>query len=506
MKKTQQEPLVTVIIPSSCTEKYIVRAVESLIAQTYPNLEIIILDEGMGNKTVQSLKALHKERPFTTLRFAKNSDPFYGLNFALQKAKGKFLGIMEPEDISLPDRIEKQVRFLLGSPETIAVGGQCFLINKEGEIIGEEHYPCKSADIYHALFVYNPIVLSGSLINRQPLPCDFVFYSGASKIVADAELVFKLAQLGPLANLEDKVLFHRFKGSTLSWKNFSKTFLQISSTRVKAVKEYSYQPTWTGWLGHWIENLGARVLPGKFAYFFYRWLRVKKVKDENQQGLAEGMRNAFTGSLLPEKFPRKLLVLFLALSLFTLAKGARAEENCQTQYGQEVCPAKKLTIDKKVWNPWEEKFVDSLADITPTGDKFVIGDHVYFRIRVKNEGSEAIENIRVEDSLPGSLEFVTGDLSFNISRLGPGESEEKQIEAKAVSAPGDCKAENVAVAKFNDQEIRDTAWVCIVKERAAEIEVLPVTGVPLGFYVLASLVVGVLGLIIINLSKGDKNV
>lgn len=506
MKKDQQEPLVTIIVPSSGAEKYISRAVESLVAQTYSNLEVIILDEGLSGRALKTLKTLQKEASFKILRFAKNSDPFYGLNFALQKAKGKFLGIMELEDISFVDRIEKQVRFLLENPKTVAVGGQSFLINAEGEVVGEEHFPCKPEDVYRLLFVCNPIALSGALINRTLLPADFVFFSGPSKIAADLELVFKLAQFGDLVNLKEKVIFRRLKGGALSWKTLKKTFSLVRLVRTRAIRHYDYQPSFLGWLGHFAESVGVKIFPARLSYFIYRFVKVKRVVDRNQPGLVLGMRNAFNKAFLPEKFPGKALLFFLLLGMFSLSRQALAEENCGTQYGKDVCPIRKITIDKKVWNPWDEKFVDNLADITPTGAKFVVGDHVYFRIIVKNEGSETIENIRVEDTLPAALKFVAGDLSFDISRLAPGQLEEKQIEAEAVSAPSDCRAENVAVARANGLDVRDTSWVCIVQERAAEIEVLPVTGFSLWFYALAALITGSLGLIIISLNKGETNV
>ena len=90
-------------------------------------------------------------------------------------------------------------------------------------------------------------------------------------------------------------------------------------------------------------------------------------------------------------------LVILGLVILSLSKPLFASVRCETTYEGEVCYKIELMLDKKVWDPSHEKFVETLG----LGDyKFAPGDEIVFQIRVKNLSDEAIENIDVRDYLP----------------------------------------------------------------------------------------------------------
>jgi len=129
----KNEPLVSVLIPTYNVSEFIDEAIESILNQTYKNLEVIIVDDGSGDETYQKLQILEKadsriklfKNP-TNLRIAET------LNFALSKASGQYIARMDGDDISLPERIEKQVSYLIEHPEIDLLGLQVIAVDEAG--------------------------------------------------------------------------------------------------------------------------------------------------------------------------------------------------------------------------------------------------------------------------------------------------------------------------------------------------------------------------------------
>ncbi len=106
-------PLVSVILPAFNSEKWISAAIQSLLAQTWTNLEILVVDDCSTDSTysiAKSFEALdHRVR---VLRAKQNSGPYHCRNIALKQAKGDYVTVHDADDWSHPQKIEVQVRHL----------------------------------------------------------------------------------------------------------------------------------------------------------------------------------------------------------------------------------------------------------------------------------------------------------------------------------------------------------------------------------------------------------
>jgi len=204
---------------------------------------------------------------------------------------------------------------------------------------------------------------------------------------------------------------------------------------------------------------------------------------------------------------RKIIVISLGLLVLGFGKAdfSLAAVRCEPQYGGEVCVRLgDLRIDKVVWDPQREKFVDNL-DLTD--HRFSLQDEVAFQLRIKNIGDATFEKVVVKDELPSFLELVSGDLEFEIFDLAPGETETRDIKTK-VKSESQLPTEksvicdvNLAVAKADSEEAKDTAKICLSK-KVAEVKVLPITGPERTPLVLSlSLIGGLTGLALVVLNR-----
>lgn len=119
--------LVSVLIPAYNHENYIQETIESIINQTYPNIELIILDDGSKDKTWEKITELKQksENRFVKSYFEtkQNEGTCITLNKLLKLSSGEFVYIIASDDLTKPQAIEKEVKFLQDNPDyALAVG------------------------------------------------------------------------------------------------------------------------------------------------------------------------------------------------------------------------------------------------------------------------------------------------------------------------------------------------------------------------------------------------
>lgn len=184
---------------------------------------------------------------------------------------------------------------------------------------------------------------------------------------------------------------------------------------------------------------------------------------------------------------KKILGILTVFFLITvLTKGVSAR--CEQQYGGgETCYEGELRLDKVVKNPSSGTYVDNLFSSDPN---FSADQEVWFKLNIKNTGSDDLNDIEVKDKFPNYVLFVSGPgnwddanktLSWKIDHLSPGESKDYEIKGKIVSEnnlptdSGTYCVTNYGEAKKDDKSASDTSQLCIGK-KVLGITTMPKTG------------------------------
>ena len=115
------DPLVSIIIPCYNVSAFVEKAVESILSQTYHNLEIWIVDDGSTDDTLQKIQAFKDDR-IRVVIFEKNTYKVGAVNEVLQKVKGDYIAFQDADDWSEPERINEQVKQFIQNPAL----GICF--------------------------------------------------------------------------------------------------------------------------------------------------------------------------------------------------------------------------------------------------------------------------------------------------------------------------------------------------------------------------------------------
>ncbi len=141
-------PLVTIGAVNYNNERFIIETLDSIKAQTYSNIELILIDDCSTDKSVeliiQWLKGYGKSYKF--IQHKKNLGVCAGGNAVLTKAIGKYISLIATDDIMMPEKIEAQVNILENSPEDIgAVYSDAYLIREDSSLMKGlfiERYRC----------------------------------------------------------------------------------------------------------------------------------------------------------------------------------------------------------------------------------------------------------------------------------------------------------------------------------------------------------------------------
>lgn len=273
-------PTVSVIMPVYNTEKYLREALDSVMYQSFKDFELICVDDNSSDNSYQILKEYKAKYPNKIRLFEnkRNMGVGFSANYAISKARGVLVARMDSDDIMYSTRLEKEAKFLLEHPEVIMVGGQVVLIDEDGRRLGHKKFPLDHEHLYEMLFSVMPIQQGASMVNRALLPKDFKFYLGNSRVAEEVELYFKLLQYGDFANIKSNVLKYRQYISSTSLSDTKKTFYETFKTRMKALKKYKYKPTLKGWIINLLQYLTISLLPERWIYPLFMFLRGIKPK------------------------------------------------------------------------------------------------------------------------------------------------------------------------------------------------------------------------------------
>ncbi len=153
-----QYPLVSVIMAVYNEKPSVVEAsTNSILQQSYKNIELLIMDDSTDAETIACINRIGMDTHVKVLRSKTRMGLSGARNIGLKNSNGKYIAIMDADDISLPNRIEHQVNYLEQHPECFVLGGQMNIINETGKIISERHYPLKGIKLKVFAAFRNPI-------------------------------------------------------------------------------------------------------------------------------------------------------------------------------------------------------------------------------------------------------------------------------------------------------------------------------------------------------------
>lgn len=149
-------PLISVIIPAYNAEAFIGQTLDSVISQTYSNIEVLVVDDGSNDRTAEIVKSIAHQDHRVILFQQQNAGVAAARNLAIQKSIGEYIAPIDADDIWYPQKLEKQVQCLLqAEPSVGLVYAWSVDIDEEGLLTGGFSAPILEGEVYTALVYGN---------------------------------------------------------------------------------------------------------------------------------------------------------------------------------------------------------------------------------------------------------------------------------------------------------------------------------------------------------------
>lgn len=270
--KYGRRPLVSVIMPVYNARKFVAVAIESILAQTVENFEFFIIDDHSTDSSWEVIKHFaEKDRRIKAFRNAKNHGLVKSLNSVIGKTRGRYVARMDADDISLPDRFEKQIALLERDARLVACGGQEQIIDADGSVIAEKYFPTDPATCYNMLanvmVIQPPLLMARGRIFRT-LRYDNHYFKND-----DISIHFKLLLHGSFSNDEQTIFQYRKRPDSLTHKHPKIVYFRALLVRINAMIKYGYRPALANVLLMLPESFIVALLPEKFITTIFEWIR-----------------------------------------------------------------------------------------------------------------------------------------------------------------------------------------------------------------------------------------
>ena len=206
---------VSVLLPVRNGAEYLERAARSILNQTHADLELLVLDDGSTDGSA-GIAASLGDRRVRLLRNERNQGLPATLNLGLSAAKAEIVARQDADDVSHPQRLERQVKFLDSNPAVGLLGTQAWRIDEHGRCRGSVAHACDHDSLVWELLFDNAFVHTSVAFRRHIVVGEQGGYDEAWPYNQDYELWARLARSTRIANLPQRLVAWRSHGASMT--------------------------------------------------------------------------------------------------------------------------------------------------------------------------------------------------------------------------------------------------------------------------------------------------
>lgn len=225
------EPWVSVVMPVYNAEKYLREAIVSVLNQTLTNFEFIVVDDGSTDCSVEIVRSYRDSR-IVLLRNDGNDGNYVARNTGMQRAQGKYIAVMDADDIAFPERLMKQYTYMENHPEAGMVGSVVEL--STGGLWG---LACPSEMMKITLLRTNCVCHPTLFIRRSLVVGHGLFYNENYCYASDYELQIRAAAFTQIHVLQDVLLMYRKHEGQISKKKSRKQMECANQIRLEYIEK-----------------------------------------------------------------------------------------------------------------------------------------------------------------------------------------------------------------------------------------------------------------------------
>jgi glycosyltransferase involved in cell wall biosynthesis len=227
------EPLVSVLLPVFNAEPYIGAALESILRQDYRKLEIIAIDDGSTDRSLDILRRYHQADSRISIVSRENRGLVATLNEGLTLARGDLIARMDADDIAYPWRLSRQVEAFRSRAGLAICGSDVDTMQGERILRGTPNPIYRSCELrvlslFFTLFIHSTVVF-----DRRVIPQDILRYDAGYPHAEDFDLFRRITGRLPAVMIEESLIVYRVHGESVT----SRHKREMRQTHLKIVGE-----------------------------------------------------------------------------------------------------------------------------------------------------------------------------------------------------------------------------------------------------------------------------
>ncbi len=210
MNPPNTPPKVSVVMPVYKAERYLAQAVDSILAQSFPDFELLAVNDGSPDGSGGMLESYSARDSRVKQIHRENGGVTAALQTGIAAAQGLYIARMDSDDIALPERFARQVAYLDAHPDIAALGTQFLLIDPDGRPLKQMELPLDHAAIDARLVSEQGLALCHpSVMMRADVLAQLGGYDTRFPKAQDIELFLRMGEVGRLANLPEVLMEYR---------------------------------------------------------------------------------------------------------------------------------------------------------------------------------------------------------------------------------------------------------------------------------------------------------
>lgn len=232
--------MVTIAIPFYNAEQFLSLAIDSVIAQTYSNWQLLLIDDGSKDNSLKiAQKYAQEDNRIRVFSDGENKNLGFRLNQIPSLVNTKYLARMDADDIMHPKRIQRQIEILEKYTDIDVLGTNAYTIDKDNIVIGLRHKVINSKQLQRVKgFIHPTIMAKTEWFKNNPYDIDAVR-------MEDAELWYRTYKKYKFVSLSEPLFFYREIGN-----NYYKKYFLANTSKQYILKKYPNNSFWKKYFFH----------------------------------------------------------------------------------------------------------------------------------------------------------------------------------------------------------------------------------------------------------------
>lgn len=206
-------PKVTVFMAAYNAEPFIAEAISSILGQSFENFELLIVNDGSTDRTVEVIQSFTDPR-IKLIHNGTNKGLAYTRNRALDEAQGEFIAVLDSDDIAVSDRLQLQYDYMTNHQEVALCSGHAALIDGRGRPIGQQFIVPTGNAVNMEMFFGNPFINSAAMFRADVLK---EFHGYREFVPAeDFDFFLRISEKYPVANMDRLLVYYRVHDQNIS--------------------------------------------------------------------------------------------------------------------------------------------------------------------------------------------------------------------------------------------------------------------------------------------------